>query len=672
MRSLFFFIICGLLPGSIIWISISRKISLVETIICGFVINQSLVAIGLVFSQHINIYSGRYVPLLVTGLLVPKAIRKLKTEPIVFSESKKGYLIFPLAGSAMLLRQALNSSSVSTLKGKGALFIDTDIQFLLSLASESIHRVPTVYPHAADTHIAYTWLFSGVIGFWSNITNEETIRIMLFYWPIIFSIIFPVLVFTIIYRVTYNHLPAIVGCIAVVIFGGPKVPNAFNWLTASPIYLSSPHRDFAALLVLTLILSIHTFNLALPKLSMRIIQAVLLFTLTFTMVGSKGSIIFLLVGAGICSLVINTPRSTRTFYSFLFIWMPIGAGAIISQLLVVRMNGYAHFSLPSASFISIETPHRYLIALFFFASVIILCAIPIALLAYLPEFDRSVLVLFIGMPLSVIPGILFVSHPGQSQFYFWQSAIPVFLIAASIVVTRVLVQVRIPSLLLLAGLLVSSQLVNWNLDIHNFIYAQVALFLFVFVVAISNYSYKHSLAVRRRFISAAVVCPLAFVSLVPIETDPVGAWEGYYDSVFINQDYVQSLHWMRANTPIGALVATNKHCSRGSIQQKNCSERWFIFSALSERRFLSEARGYTWRRSVPWNDFAEISDQFIMAPSNRTLDYLQKLGVQYLYVDLSRPYSRSLKYFVKLIYKNESSHVYRLENHEPISHRSND
>jgi len=661
MRSLIFFIICGLLPGTIIWASISRKISLVETIICGFVISQSLIAIGLIFSRNINVYGGRYVPLLMSGLLLPKTVKNLKVKSLIFSASKKRYLIFPFTGSVMLLPQALNSASISTLNGKGPLFIDTDIQFLLSLASESIHRVPSVYPHAADTHIAYTWLFSGIIGFWSNLTNEETIRIMLFYWPIFFSLTFPILVFTIVYQLTNKHIPAIVGCIAVVIFGGPKMPNALDWLTASPIYLWSPHRDFAALLILTLLLSVHAFDSAPRKLSVRITQGAILFAITFTMIGSKGSIFLLLVGAGICSLVLNFSRSIRNFPSFLFIWTPIGAGAIASQLLVVRMSGYAHFSLPSASFISIQTSHRLFIALFFFGSVTILCNVPVALLVYFRELDRNILALLIGIPLSVIPGILFVSHPGQSQFYFWQSAIPIFLIAASVLLTRVLAEVRKPSLLLVAGLLASSQFINWNINFHNFIYAQVALVLLLFAVTFSRNSYKHSLTARRRFISVAVVCPLAFVSLVPIRTGPVGAWEGYSDSVFINQDYVQSLHWMRANTPIDALVATNKHCSRGSIAQDNCSDRWFIFSALSERRFISEGRGYTWRQSVPWNNFAKLSDQVILNPSTNNLKELQNLGVQYLYVDLGSPYSRSLKYSVKLLYSNNSSHVYSLE-----------
>ena len=69
----YLFIFCGLVPGTIILVSISRKISLVETTICGFVISQSLIAVELAFSRIINVSSGRYVPLLISGLLLQKA-----------------------------------------------------------------------------------------------------------------------------------------------------------------------------------------------------------------------------------------------------------------------------------------------------------------------------------------------------------------------------------------------------------------------------------------------------------------------------------------------------------------------------------------------------------------------------------------------------------------------
>jgi hypothetical protein len=212
---------------------------------------------------------------------------------------------------------------------------------------------------------------------------------------------------------------------------------------------------------------------------------------------------------------------------------------------------------------------------------------------------------------------------------------------------------------------------TWNLPFFIFISTQVAFAIVTFSLIFIQSTNKHLSTKKKQWLSAAVFSPIALVSLNPISTPPIGAWSQLGDSTSITQGQIQSLHWIRSNTPVDALIITNKHCSRGSLYRDDCSDRWFIFSALSERRFLSEARGYTWRQSVPWNNYAEISDQFTMAPSNETLNDLQKLGVQYLYVDLSQPHSRSLKYFAKLLLKNESSEVYSFEKYEPISHRSN-
>ena len=559
MQALFFFILCGLLPGAIIWISVSHKISLVETIVCGFVISQSLIAVGLVFSRNINTYSGRYVPLLMTGLLLPKVLRKLITHEVSISQAPKRFLIFPFISTAILLPQALNSSHASKLDRLGSLYLDTDIQFLLSLASESIHRIPSVYPHAADTHIAYTWLFSGVIGFWANMSHKETIRIMLFYWPVFFAVIFPLITFFIIHRITERIMPAIVGCLSIALFGGPKLPDALYWITASPTYLWSPHRDFATLLMLTLIISVLATSRESHGITKATVHASALFIITFTAIGSKGSVLLLLVGGGISSLLFNFPKNRRAMNSYLRLWIPIGSGALAAQLMVVRMSGYAHLSLPSAPFISGELANRPYLVLFFFGCVSLFCGIPITLLHNYRNLDRNVLSLLIGIPFIVIPGVLFVSHPGQSQLYFWQSAIPILLIAASIVMTEIIEKKKIYVGLIVATVIFVNQYVTWNLPLFIFISTQVVLVVITFSLVSTQSTNKQPSSRKKQLLSAAIFSPIALVSLIPIRTPPVGAWALKGDSSSINQKQIQSLHWMRANTPIGALIATNKH-----------------------------------------------------------------------------------------------------------------
>jgi hypothetical protein len=328
------------------------------------------------------------------------------------------------------------------------------------------------------------------------------------------------------------------------------------------------------------------------------------------------------------------------------------------------MTGYARLSFPSASFISSELPNRFYVVLFFFGCITILCSVPIALLRSLRNLDKNVLSLLIGIPLTVIPGILFVSHPGQSQLYFWQSAVPVLLIGLSIVLSEIIGTKTIRTVLVITIILTVNQFLNWSLPLFIFLTFELGLVLVTFALIFAQKTTRQPYPRTRRFLNAAVFCPIIFTSLMPMATPPVGAWHQAIDSTSVTKDQIESLQWVRTNTPISALFITNKHCSRGSLIQNDCSDRWFIFSALSERRFLSESRGYTWRKQVPWNNYASLSDQFTAEPSVKLLKQLQDLGVQYLYVDLQLPYSRDLNRFASLIYSNMDSQIYSLVGEE--------
>jgi hypothetical protein len=117
----------------------------------------------------------------------------------------------------------------------------------------------------------------------------------------------------------------------------------------------------------------------------------------------------------------------------------------------------------------------------------------------------------------------------------------------------------------------------------------------------------------------------------------------------VSSDQIQSLFWLRDNTNQLDLIATNKHCSRG-LTKDDCSERWFLFSALSERRFLIEGIGYVGGDVRLKEFYRDLSDQFISYPNDRDFEELAKLGVDYLFVDLRLPHSEKLgKYCVSKI-----------------------
>jgi hypothetical protein len=153
---------------------------------------------------------------------------------------------------------------------------------------------------------------------------------------------------------------------------------------------------------------------------------------------------------------------------------------------------------------------------------------------------------------------------------------------------------------------------------------------------------------------------LAVLALLLAGTQEISVFPGSnYDSGpsvetpnAIHSDFLLAANWIRENTDPMDLIGTNKHCANGPIIDYQCESRWFAGTALSERRFLVEGFGSTWRGAAPnyWDPTRlQAVDDFIAQPSDDLLLDVQNLGVNWLMVDKRELFSNDLGDFVEVM-----------------------
>ncbi|MBB6472981.1 hypothetical protein [Sphaerisporangium rubeum] len=130
--------------------------------------------------------------------------------------------------------------------------------------------------------------------------------------------------------------------------------------------------------------------------------------------------------------------------------------------------------------------------------------------------------------------------------------------------------------------------------------------------------------------------------------------------------------WLRAHSAPGDLVATNAHCRWGA--ESPCASHHFWVSALTERRVLVEAWGFTptnMDRARPgehpeyrpfWDQrLFRLNEKVFLAPTAAAVEELRdRYGVRWLFADERHPVSASLGRFAELRLRDGDYAVYRL------------
>jgi hypothetical protein len=131
--------------------------------------------------------------------------------------------------------------------------------------------------------------------------------------------------------------------------------------------------------------------------------------------------------------------------------------------------------------------------------------------------------------------------------------------------------------------------------------------------------------------------------------------------------------WLRKNSQVGDLVATDAHC----VLQKGdlCDSRHFWIAALSERQLLVEGWAYTNRanrmgittgenpNTLPfWNrELLAANNAAFSTPSAAVIERLRRYGVRYLYDDTRGQSAPSnLKQYVRLRYATLDATIYEI------------
>ena len=130
--------------------------------------------------------------------------------------------------------------------------------------------------------------------------------------------------------------------------------------------------------------------------------------------------------------------------------------------------------------------------------------------------------------------------------------------------------------------------------------------------------------------------------------------------------YRDLLIWLRENSQVNDLVATNRYCSDSYEIAPNCLGLWSLTSAISKRQVLIEGE-------MPANSenlFAErerrrvLVEQFVNQPSATSLDALSEYGVDWVVADYAVTKTRNWSEFAEIRFENAAGSVLELKRSE--------
>ena len=130
--------------------------------------------------------------------------------------------------------------------------------------------------------------------------------------------------------------------------------------------------------------------------------------------------------------------------------------------------------------------------------------------------------------------------------------------------------------------------------------------------------------------------------------------------------YRELLIWLRENSQVNDLVATNRYCSDSYEIAPNCLALWSLTSAISKRQILIEGE-------MPANSesfFAEreqrrvLVEQFVNQPSGASLDALSEYGVDWVVADYAVTKTRNWSEFAEIRFENAAGSVLELKRSE--------
>ncbi len=387
---------------------------------------------------------------------------------------------------------------------------------------------------------------------------------------------------------------------------------------------------------------------------------------------SSGAVAF--GGFALClvaSLIFN--REKRLIRFLLTCAIGLGIALLVTYLMIYRsetIGAESNLSLGIAD-IGVRLGIARLDSPFFIRFVawlgviaaIVPAVIPTFVLFFLPSTRRRPeFYYFVG---AISSGLFFVSifkHDGASQLYFFLAGTVIASIGTGWALgdgweqLRTLISRMQLTVAIVLGVIVSvvsSYLWNWTpsgIDQYRFSFSvKIALQLLLWVTALVGsfqiYGARQSADKKQ----PSHLIRVYIVSLILISSSiSYGVVQRY--GMFIKIDrreitdlsdpnlvtgsvgHIAALNWLRNNSDQNDVVATNRFCIPGAVP---CISKWFLVSALSQRRMLLEG-GYFDESNLPNTSEAEkinYSKEFAENPTQLSTDWLLRQNVRWVFVD---------------------------------------
>jgi hypothetical protein len=397
-------------------------------------------------------------------------------------------------------------------------------------------------------------------------------------------------------------------------------------------------------------------------------ETVIVLLVTFTLSGGKGSMLPLVLGSIMGGAVLVLLHKKRLLKQMSRIVVASTIGLFMGQILVVKSSG--HLQIQLFSFVDAIPSVTDKWALLWLALPVMLALMVLLqiLLNHQNSTNLGTWVLAL-LPLLGLGGLSILGHPGKSQLIFWMTTIPFFAIGLAILLGAFyrqsgLFERSIAVAAWLSGPLIAEVMDGAN-ETRQFIWTLIVCGVGTLLILLKKMISSDSVGMKF-WKTIPLVIGVLFIGGLQLKIDEglaydTGAspgWEGA-----LHQEQLIALELLRSESASSDRFITNRHCITGSIAKENCYGRWFLASAISERRTPIEGYSYTWKNvDGPYWNSTELTrfDDFISNPTEEEKRRLIKDNIHWVFIDTRYPFSVSLDEVSTLAYDGELAKLYYL------------
>ncbi|WP_035905832.1 hypothetical protein [Knoellia subterranea] len=695
-RALAAIAITQVLPGALLWRAVRpRRGWLLEDVAMGF-------ALGIAIAVPTQVVAGLLgqrwpafvIPLAVAAVLV--AVPRTRRRIMAAQWSPMAWWLAPLVSliSFWALRQlvAYFRTNQITWTGLGRPHIDAYLH--QALASQLLHRGPTSWPTVAGEDLGYHWFTHAWLAHVTATSGAGLDLVLLRVMPALMPLTVVVCVAVAALRLSRSSKVALLASgLAMVASGG----NPFGYASFGlPLNPDSPTLALGVPTLLALVVLLaQRWNGELSRTAY-----VLVPWLSVIAAGTKGATSPLVV-AGLGLAAVAMLLWNRRLFGKVVVDTLVVGGGLIFALIVVFHGSSAGLALgitdsSKQTYVHVllgSLPGRELVLAA--AALAVISGLTRAALSFAPMFGREsrrqpLSWLLAGGSIAGAAAVGLFSHPGQSQYYFLLTAIPLAAIGSAMGARSIVhalgpdaVRRLLPLAVVAGGLihLAPTRLVG-ELGEGTFqTFWRALAVAAVLVVATAAAGWFLGDPGRRLMASLATTATAAlavggFAAINTVRAPlfaEVKRPASLTERLAISQDQLDAARWIRDHSDPDDLVMTNRHCTVPRKPVDGCDSRRWVVTAFSERQSLVEGwtatpeatkRAPHGRDSVTVNywkpDILELNDGFIANPTAEAQRRLWDLGVRWVYVDNLQAHADDLAPFAERGFDSPDASAWKL------------